>query len=145
MKRLALALAMALVALPAVAAPLDVCLKITGTKAQVRAALTALGLDREMLRRNEAGALVITGSNHHVAIDLWMRPVLQFGTYGIDENGDIVEITPPVFANRPYLRIRFLSPQAKRKARRKIIEAGGLPAGLERVACPATRKWFGEP
>ena len=110
---------------------LDVCLKITGTKAQARAALQTLGLTKEMLHRDDAGNLRITTANHHVAIDLWMKPILDFGP-------------PPVFSNRPYLRIRFVSAAAKRKAKEQIVDAGGLPTGLEKVPCPTTRIWAGD-
>ncbi len=77
-KRIVLVLGLLAFSAPASAAFLDVCLRITDTKAEARAALRTLGLDREMLRRDEAGKLVITTANHHVAIELWRRPILQF-------------------------------------------------------------------
>lgn len=120
------------------AAPLDLCLKITGTRAEARTALITLGLNKWMLRRNDAGDLTITGYNHHVAIEFWRRPLLAFGVYDAEGN----EITAPVFSAQPYLRIRFLSAAVKVKAKEKIVNAGGLPAGLERVFCPTTRRWF---
>ena len=119
---------------------LDVCLKITGTKAEARAALADLGLGKEMLRRDEDGKLVITTANHHVAIDLWMRPILQFGTYDSEGN----EVTAPVLSNRPILRIRFVSKQARRKAAEKFFGSSVLSAGLQKVPCPTTRIWAGD-
>lgn len=134
MRLLLIALALLAVA-PAYATPLDVCISITGTKAQARVALQTLGFEKEMLQDGQ-----IVGYNHHVAIDLWMKPILQFPVH--DANGN--EITPPVFAPRPILRIRFLKAEIKAKAKAKIINVGGLPVGLTKVSCPATRKWFGD-
>ena len=130
----------ALILWPVFAANLDVCLKITGTKAAARDALTILGLDKEMLHRDEAGNLTISTANHHVAIDLWMKPILVFGTH--DNEGN--EITPPVFAPNPIMRIRFISDEARAKAKTKIIDNPELPAGLAKVPCPTTRIWAGD-
>ncbi len=118
----------------------DVTLKLTGNMAQARAALRVLGLGNEMLARDENGNQFIVTANHHVAVDIWEQPILEFGTYDAEGN----ELTAPVFADAPYLRIRFISIEAKEKARLKIIEAGGLPAGLEVVAAPPTRIWAGD-
>ena len=131
---------------PVLAQPvfLDVCLSMTGNRAQARAAIRVLGLDKEMLQDISEGGppnVVIVGYNHHVAIDIWERPILVFGTHDSEGN----EITPPVFAPDPIMRIRFISDQAKDKARLNIVEAGGLPAGLAKVPCPTTRIWAGDP
>lgn len=121
-------------------AGIDICLEITGTKAQARAALTTLGLTKEMISRDQNGDPVITTGNHHVAVDAWMKPILDYGP-------------PVVFAARPYLRIRFHSKAAARKAREKIgtydengnwVPVGALPTGLTRVPCPTTRIWLGD-
>ena len=84
---------------------------------------------------------VIVGYNHHVAIDIWERPILVFGVYGVDGNGDSIEITPPVFHPNPIMRIRFISEEARAKAKTNIIDNPGLPAGLAKVPCPTTRVW----
>ncbi len=135
----------ALILWPVFAQPvyLDVCLSMTGNRAQARAAIRVLGLDAEMLQDILEGGppnVVIVGYNHHVAIDIWERPILQFAVR--DDQGN--EITPPVFAPNPIMRIRFISQQAKAKARVNIVEAGGLPAGLAKVPCPTTRIWAGD-
>ena len=126
---------------------LDVCLKITGTKAQARAAIRVLGLDMEMLRpaldfqgRIIQGQFKIVGFNHDVAIDLWERPILQFAV----RDGQGNEVTPPVLSNRPILRIRFVSKQVRRKAAERFFGGDALPAGLEKVPCPTTRIWAGD-
>ena len=140
-KRLALVLALLVYTAPAAAAPyLDVCLKITGTRAEARIALDTLSFGRLMLRRDEDGNRRIVTANRHVAVDLWLKPVLQFGTR--DAEGEV--LTPAVLSDRPILRIRFISPEARRKAQEKIIDADRLPAGLERVSCPVTRRWAGD-
>ncbi len=110
----------ALILWPVLAAPvyLDVCLKITGTRAEARIALDTLSFGRLMLLRNEDGERRIITANHHIAVDLWQQP--------------------------PILRIRFISPEARRKAQEQIIDADSFPAGLERVRCSATRKWAGD-
>lgn len=139
-----IALAFLLLVTPALAqeeerpSAVDVCLLVTGTRAQARVALLVLGFGQEMLHRDENGDWAITTANHHVAVDIWMKPLLERGTYDQDGN----ELTAPVFSSRPILRIRFLSRAAIKKARENIIEAGGLPVGLERVDCPTTRVWF---
>ena len=138
----------ALILWPVFAQPvyLDVCLSMTGNRAQARAAIRVLGLDKEMLQDiSEGGSpnVVIVGYNHHVAIDIWERPILVFGVYGVDENGDSIEITSPVFAANPIMRIRFISAEARAKAKTNIIDNPGLPAGLEKVECPTTRVWAG--
>ena len=119
---------------------LDVCLSMTGNKAQARAAIRVLGLDKKMLGETKPNEFVIATANHHVAIDVWERPILVFGTYDSEGN----EITPPVFAPNPIMRIRFISDEARAKARTKILDAGGLPAGLAKVPCPTTRIWAGD-
>ena len=132
---------LALLAFPASASTyLDVCLQFTSTKAKALTALQTLGLTKEMLSRDDLGNFQITTANHHVTVDLWMRPVLQFGIYDADGN----EITPPVFASAPILRIRFISDSVKSKARGKIANAGKIPAGLQKVPCPTTRIWAGD-
>lgn len=114
---------------------LDVCLSMTGTNAQARAALRVLGLDKEMLVDISEGGPpneVIVGYNHHVAIDI--MPV-----------GSVIEYGPPlVLAAVPIMRIRFISDEARAKARTNIVDAGGLPAGLAKVPCPTTRIWAGD-
>ena len=131
-------------AISAVAQPvyLDVCLSMTGTDAQARAAIRVLGLDKEMLREDAKLNDPLTAIyNHDAAIDFWERPILVFDTYDSEGN----EITSLVFAANPIMRIRFISDEARAKAKIKIIDSPGLPAGLAKVPCPATRKWAGDP
>ena len=118
---------------------IDVCLKVTGTFSQAYASLWELKLDREMLRRDEDGNFKIATANHHVAVDVWMRPIVQFGTYDIEGK----EIVAPMLSDKPILRIRFISEQAKKKAVDNITSVETLPSGLIRVPCPSTRKWAG--
>ncbi len=145
MKRLFLIFALLLLPSLALAQPIpppawngDVCLKMTGNRAQARAAIRVLGLVEEMLTRGPPASQVLVTANHDVAIDIWERPILVFGTF--DQNGN--EITPPVFADAPILRIRFVSATAKAKARTNIIDRPAMPAGLEKVDCPTTRVWM---
>ena len=116
---------------------IDVCLKVTGTFSQAYVSLWELKLDREMLRRDEDGNFKIATANHHVAVDVWMKPILQFGT--VDREGK--EIVAPMLSDKPILRIRFISEQAKKKAVDNITSVETLPSGLIRVPCPSTRKW----
>ena len=156
MKRLVLVLALLAFSFPAIAQPIpepepepspDVCLKLTGIgdqgRANARASLTALGLGNAMLRRNEAGDLRIIGYTNGadaIAIQFWARPKLAFAVR--DDRGKI--ITPAVFSDVPYLRVRPMSDASRRAVREKIIDRpGALPAGLEKVECPATRVWAG--
>ena len=126
---------------PVFAAPfLDVCLKITGTRAEARIALDTLSFGRMMLYRDETGDRKIVGSNHHVAVDLWQRPILQFAIR--DRKGEV--LTSAMFADAPILRIRFISSEARRKAQEKILDATELPLGLELVRCLITRVWAGD-
>ena len=125
----------------------DVCLKLTGIGDQGRvnaqASLIVLGLRNEMLRRDDAGELRIAGYTNGpdaIAIQFWKRPKLAFAVR--DDRGKI--ITPAVFSDRPYLRIRPASDASRRAIREKIIDRpGALPVGLEKVPCPATRVWAG--
>ena len=145
------------IAIPAIAQPIpepepepspDVCLKLTGIGDQglvnAQASLIVLGLRNEMLRRDDAGDLRIAGYTNGpdaIAIQFWERPKLAFAVR--DERGKI--ITPAVFSDRPYLRIRPVSNASRRAIREKIIDRpGALPAGLEKVPCPATRIWAGD-
>ena len=118
---------------------IDVWLKITGTKRQVRDAFQTMDLDTEMLRRDDDGNLELAGFNHHVAMLYVPDLITAFATYDADGN----ELTPATFAG-PHLMIRFVSKATQQKARTKIIEAGELPPGLERVAAPTTMKWAGD-
>jgi len=98
----------------------DIWLKVTGTKAQVKDAFLTLGLDKEMLRiDHDTGTLELTEANHHVSIIF--HPNL------------LTDRNPEVFSG-PHLQIKFLSAAAITKAQTKIKDAGGLPAGLEKIS-----------
>ena len=111
---------------------LDQWLKFTGTKAQAKAAIETLGLT-EILQRDDNGVLQIGDVfTHDVALLFHKNLMTAFGT----------ETTPPVFSG-PHLMIRFISKRAKLRAKEKIIDAGGLPADIDRVTAPVTIEWFG--
>lgn len=110
----------------------DIWLRITGTRKQAIDAFKTLGMDKEMLRRNEDGTFELVGFSHHVAVIFHKNLMTQYSTYAPGAAPEDPPVTPPVFSG-PHLMIRFVSKAAKRKAREKIIEAGGLPVGLERV------------
>lgn len=119
---------------------IDVWLKITGTKKQARDALKTLGLDKEMVRRNDAGKLELVGYNHHVAMEFIPNLITAFGTY----DGDGNQLTAPVF-DGPHLMIRFVSKRVLRKIKDKFRDGDGnrlsLPPGLEVVDAPTTLVW----
>lgn len=115
--------------------PANVWLKFTGTRAQARDALKALGLG-EMLRRNDADTADDVGTiySHDVAIVFRPNLLTTRATYD-PANGD--ELTPEVRSG-PHLEIRAVSVRAIGRLRAKIINAGGLPSGIKIVPPPNT-------
>ena len=125
---------------PAFAAEyVDVWLKISGPMSQVKNAFKTLGLDKEMLRLDEDGNLQLTVFNHDVAMVYVPDLITKYAT--LDKDGNI--LTPAIHAGS-HLMVRFISPAAKNKGRQKILDAGGLPPGLQRVPAPTTMKWAGD-
>ncbi len=133
----------------------DIWLKLTSPKQQVKAAIALLGLDKEMLRENDLGDLVVGSNyNHDVAINFIPNLMTVRGTYETDVDGNSVELTPPVF-DGPHLMIRVVSDAAKEKVREKIVEFHPnkpdgtpvpptklpLPPGIELVDAPTTIVW----
>ena len=143
---------------PVLAQPvyLEVCLSITGTRAEARVGIRALGLGKEILSRDEdnPGQFLIVGIPPHAQLEImpvtfpihWAIPEFdQDGNVVVDQEGNPVIDIPAVYPDFPIIRIRFISAEARGKAAERFFGSPAPMAGLAKTDCPnETRIWAGD-